>query len=120
MLFQIRQKDGSIEPMSSGTLIESDGTTQHLTRDQFDIKVLSTWTSNQTRATYPARWKISVPSAGIELELIPIVADQEMKVSIVYWEGAVDVSGQSNKQAVTGRGFVEMTGYVVQSAVSSK
>lgn len=120
MLFQIRQKDGSIEPMSSGTLIESDGTTQHLTRAQFDIKVLSTWTSNQTRATYPARWKISVPSAGIELELIPIVADQEMKVSIVYWEGAVDVSGQSNKQAVTGRGFVEMTGYAVQSAVSSK
>jgi predicted secreted hydrolase len=38
-----------------------------------------------------------------------------MKVSIVYWEGAVDVSGQSNKQAVTGRGFVEMTGYAVQS-----
>ncbi len=120
MLFQIRQKDGRIEPMSSGTLVEPDGATHHLTRDQFDIKVLSTWTSSPTRATYPARWKISVPSAGIELELIPIVADQEMKVSIVYWEGAVNVSGQSNSKPATGRGFVEMTGYAVRAAGGGK
>lgn len=120
MLFQIRQKDGSIEPLSSGTLIEPDGTTRHLTRDQFKIDVLSTWTSNQTRATYPARWNVAVPSAGIQLELRPIVADQEMNVSIIYWEGAVDVGGQSGGANVSGRGFVEMTGYAAQSAGGSK
>lgn len=120
MLFQIRQKDGSIEPMSSGTLVEPDGATRHLTRDQFNIKVLSTWTSSTTRATYPARWKVIIPSAGIELELQPIVADQEMKVSIVYWEGAVDASGQSDSKPVSGRGFVEMTGYAGRSAVGSR
>jgi predicted secreted hydrolase len=120
MLFQIRQKDGSIEPLSSGTLIEPDGTTRHLTREEFKIDVLSAWTSNQTRATYPARWNVAVPSAGIQLELRPIVADQEMNVSIIYWEGAVDVSGQSNSRTVMGRGFVEMTGYAGQSAGGSK
>ncbi len=120
MLFQIRQRDGSIEPLSSGTLIESDGTTRHLTREEFKIDVLSTWTSNQTRATYPARWNVAVPTAGIQLELKPIVADQEMNVSIIYWEGAVDVSGESYNKPVSGRGFVEMTGYAAQSAVGSK
>jgi predicted secreted hydrolase len=120
MLFQIRQRDGSIEPLSSGTLIESDGTTRHLTREEFKIDVLSTWASNQTRATYPARWNVAVPTAGIRLELKPIVADQEMNVSIIYWEGAVDVSGQSYNKPVSGRGFVEMTGYAAQSAVGSK
>lgn len=120
MLFQIRQKDGSIEPLSSGTLIEPDGATRHLKREEFKIDVLATWTSNQTRATYPARWNVAVPSAGIRLELKPIVADQEMNVSIIYWEGAVDASGQSNNKQVNGRGFVEMTGYAVQSTGGSK
>lgn len=120
MLFQIRQKDGSIEPLSSGTLIEPDGTTRHLKREEFKIDVLATWTSNQTRATYPARWNVAVPSAGILLELKPIVADQEMTVSIIYWEGAVDASGQSDNKQVNGRGFVEMTGYAVQSTGGSK
>ena len=111
MLFQIRNKDGSIEPVSSGTLVEADGTTRYLPRDQFKIDVPSTWTSNITRATYPARWSITVPSANIQIDLKPIVANQEMILSIVYWEGAVDISGQSNGKPVTGRGFVEMTGY---------
>jgi predicted secreted hydrolase len=111
MLFQIRNKDGSIEPVSSGTLVEPDGTTHYLPRDQFKIVVPSTWTSNTTRATYPARWSVAVPSANIQIDLKPIVADQEMILSIVYWEGAVDISGQSNGKPVTGRGFVEMTGY---------
>jgi predicted secreted hydrolase len=52
--------------------------------------------------------------------LRPIVADQEMNVSIIYWEGAVDVSGQSGGANVSGRGFVEMTGYAGQSAGGSK
>lgn len=114
MLFQIRQKDGSIEPLSSGTLVERDGTTRKLARDQFEIQVQATWTSPQTRAMYPARWTLVVPSANMRLELQPYVADQEMNVSIVYWEGAVSVSGQSSGGVVRGSGFVEMTGYAAK------
>jgi predicted secreted hydrolase len=32
-----------------------------------------------------------------------------------YWEGAVDYSGQSQGQPITGRGYLEMTGYSGQS-----
>jgi predicted secreted hydrolase len=113
MLFQIRQKDGSIEPLSSGTLIEADGTTRALTRDQFSIRVVNTWTSDKTRATYPARWNVAIPSADIALTILPRIENQEMNVSIVYWEGAVAVEGKSRGANVTGVGYVEMTGYAI-------
>ncbi|MBI5652314.1 MAG: carotenoid 1,2-hydratase [Chloroflexi bacterium] len=113
MLFQIRQKDGSIEPLSSGTLIEADGTTRALTRDQFSIQVLTTWTSPHTRAIYPARWNVAIPSADIALTITPRITNQEMNVSIVYWEGAVAVEGKSRGASVRGSGYVEMTGYAI-------
>ena len=120
MLFQIRQKNGSVEPLSSGTIVEPDGTTRHLTREQFDIKVLSSWTSNTTHATYPSHWTIAIPDEDIHLDLQPLVADQEMDVSIKYWEGAVNISGLARGATVNGRGFVEMTGYAPQVPVNSK
>jgi predicted secreted hydrolase len=42
----------------------------------------------------------------LKLELRPVLTDQENRLSIVYWEGAVDVTG-----TVSGRGYVELTGY---------
>jgi predicted secreted hydrolase len=41
----------------------------------------------------------------------PLLADQENRLSFTYWEGAVDVTGTANGQPVTGRGYVELTGY---------
>ncbi len=111
MLFQIRQKDGSIDPWASGTLVEPDGSTINLRRDQFSVRSLATWKSNKSGATYPSRWVIAIPSANIQLTLEPYMADQEMNVSLVYWEGAVKTSGLSNGAAVNGSGYVEMTGY---------
>ncbi len=36
----------------------------------------------------------------------PLVKDQEMRLNLEYWEGAVQVSG-----TVNGHGYVELTGY---------
>ena len=57
-----------------------------------------------------------MPSAQLDVELSPIVADQEMRVSFIYWEGAVQISGSSQGAAVTGAGYVEMTGYTTSIA----
>lgn len=115
MFFQIRQKDGSIEPLSSGTLIQPDGSTQHLTKEQVNVQVLDHWTSSQSGATYPARWTLTIPSANIALTLKPYIADQEMHVSFTYWEGAVAITGMSAGAAVTGNGYVELTGYATSA-----
>ena len=111
MFFQIRQKDGSIEPLSGGTLVNPDGSTRHLTREQVSVEVLDRWTSPVSHAVYPARWKISIPSENMALTLRPFIPDQEMRVSFTYWEGAVEISGTSGGAPVTGSGYVELTGY---------
>jgi predicted secreted hydrolase len=45
------------------------------------------------------------------LTIKPYLADQELNVSFIYWEGAVQISGQAGGKPVTGSGYVELTGY---------
>jgi predicted secreted hydrolase/threonine/homoserine/homoserine lactone efflux protein len=111
MVFQIRRADGSVDPFSSGTLVAPDGSTRHLGRDDFEIRVDGGWRSPSSGATYPAEWRIEVPTAEMALEVAPYLADQELDVSYTYWEGAVRVSGDRAGSAVSGSGYVEMTGY---------
>jgi predicted secreted hydrolase len=111
MVFQLRKEDGSIDPFSSGTTVAADGSTRHLDRDDFEIRVEDTWPSPHTGATYPARWTVTVPAVDLRLEIEPYLADQELTVSYAYWEGAVRVEGQRAGEAVRGSGYVEMTGY---------
>src|SRR5260370_35346206 len=54
MFFQIRQKDGSVEPLSNGTLVNPDGSTRHLTREQVSVQVLAHWTTPAPQAGDPA------------------------------------------------------------------
>lgn len=112
MFFQIRRDDGGIEAVSGGTLIEPDGSTVRLPAEAVQITVRGTWTSPATGGEYPARWTIRIPSEGIELDVEPWLPAQEMTLTFAYWEGAVRVSGVSGGAAVTGAGYVEMTGYV--------
>ncbi len=111
MVFQIRTTDGGIDPLSSGTLIEANGDTRHLELEDFTITTEATWRSPHSGATYPSRWTVEVPSADLTLAIQPFIADQEMNVSYAYWEGAVSVEGQRAGETITGRGYIEMTGY---------
>jgi predicted secreted hydrolase len=111
MVFQLRREDGSVDPFSSGTLIAADGTARRLDRGDFDIQVLDTWRSPQSGAAYPSGWTVSVPSAGLTLDIEPFLANQELSVSYAYWEGAVRVRGTRSDRPVTGSGYVELTGY---------
>ncbi len=111
MVFQIRRQDGSIDPFSSGTLVNPDGGARILNKDDFKIQVEDTWRSPDTGAVYPARWTVSIPALDITLDIEPYLRDQEINVSYAYWEGAIGVTGLSGGQPVTGSGYVEMTGY---------
>ena len=41
MLFELRRKDGSIDPYSSGTFIDARGVAKHLRREDFTLQPLS-------------------------------------------------------------------------------
>ena len=110
MLFQIRNNDGTISPFSSGTIINNTGETINIKMDEFSIEVLDIW-KNEEQIQYPSRWKIVLEPYNIELEIIPVINDQEVKLFFQYWEGAVTVQGIVNGQSVSGYGYVELTGY---------
>lgn len=115
MLYLLRKRDGSHDPASSGTLIFPDGTSRHLTRADFVVRTTDQWSSPHSRAQYPAKWIVEVPSVPLEVTITPVLADQELRTEnstrVTYWEGAVDVRGQYRNAPVTGNGYVELTGY---------
>jgi predicted secreted hydrolase len=111
MVFQIRKRDGTIEPVSGGTLVDVNGSPEQLSASQLQIWPLDTWTSPGSGAVYPSGWQLQIPERGIELTIQPQLADQENRLSVVYWEGAVAVSGTSRGEAVAGQGYAELTGY---------
>jgi predicted secreted hydrolase len=110
MLYALRRRDGSTDPASAGSVIAADGTSQPLLASDFAIEVLDRWASPRG-GLYPARWRLRVPSAGLDLEVVPVMADQELDTTPRYWEGAVDVRDQTAGGRAAGRGFVELVGY---------
>jgi predicted secreted hydrolase len=111
MAFQLRRADGQPDGFSSGSVVAPDGSSRTLGPGDFTITPTGEWRSPHTGGVYPAGWRIKVPSAGLDVNVTPVLADQENRLSFTYWEGAVDVAGTSNGQPVTGRGYVELTGY---------
>jgi len=106
MLFTLRKSDGSVDPYSSATLIQPDGSTTVLGVEDFTVSVENQWSSPTSGAQYPSAWRVQIPSQRLDLQIEPVLADQELNLAFIYWEGAVDVRG-----SVTGRGYVELTGY---------
>ena len=111
MLYRLRRRDGGDEPVSSGTRVARDGASHHLPREAFTIVERGRWTSARSGAVYPSGWRIEVPGEGLRLELTPTLRDQELETEVTYWEGSVTVRGEGRSGPVTGRGYVELTGY---------
>lgn len=115
MLYLIRRQDGSADPYSSGTLVHEDGTSRHLSLNDFRVEVLDRWKSPKSGGDYPMRWRVVIPSEGIELEIVPFFPEQELdtrkSTKVTYWEGSAQVRGSYRKKAIQGQGYVEMTGY---------
>jgi predicted secreted hydrolase len=110
MFYSLRRRSGARDPFSAGTWTAADGSFRHLSADDLDIAVLDHWKSARG-GTYPARWRLRTPALGLDVELRPILADQELDTTPRYWEGAVDVRGRLGGAAISGRGYVELTGY---------
>ncbi|MET0403893.1 MAG: lipocalin-like domain-containing protein [Cystobacter sp.] len=111
MYYQLRRRDGTVDPFTVGTLIPRSGEPVHLSAKDTRLEVLDTWKSPRTGVEYPARWRLVVPAHELSLEVTPALADQELPVTVRYWEGSVRLSGIHGGRPVQGRGYVELTGY---------
>ena len=111
MVYQLRRSDGTVDPLSSGTLTAADGAARSLKADDFALEPLDHWASPVSGARYPSRWRLQVPSASVDVLVDPLMPDQELNLTFRYWEGAVSIQGTSEGNAVAGHGYVELTGY---------
>ncbi|MCB9879978.1 MAG: carotenoid 1,2-hydratase [Planctomycetes bacterium] len=113
MWYRLRRRDGAVDPWSRGTLVAADGRATRLEPAQVVAEPSGTWTARDGGAVYPARWRLRGVDPDLDLQVEPLLADQELDVLVRYWEGAVTVRGTRAGTPVTGRGYLEMTGYVL-------
>ena len=110
MFYALRDRDGSRDPHSAGTWVESSGEARLLESPAVAIEVTGHWTTAD-RLHYPSGWRLRVPSLALDVTVQPVLADQELTSSPRYFEGAVDVSGTREGRVLRGRGYVELVGY---------
>jgi predicted secreted hydrolase len=115
MLYQLRRADGSRDPRSSGTIVDRSGRSSHLANDDFTLTPGRRQFTSKNGAVYPIEWIVGIPSQHLDLTVTTPLDDQELSLErstgIAYWEGMIDVAGKTGGVAVTGSGYLEMTGY---------
>ncbi|MGI9105926.1 MAG: lipocalin family protein [Pyrinomonadaceae bacterium] len=115
MVYHIRDAAGEPSEFSSGTYVDAAGNATHLGRADFVLAPTAHWKSPHTGATYPGGWRLRVARFGIDVEVIPVMPDQELDTRgttmIIYWEGACTVRGRHGEAETEGRAYVELVGY---------
>ena len=110
MYYQLRRQDGAADPFSAGVVVAARGGARALTRDGVRLEATGVWRAGGAGSV--SRRLAARGTAGrLELTITPRLADQELHVSLRYWEGAVEVRGTEGGQPVAGRGYVELVGY---------
>jgi predicted secreted hydrolase len=110
MYYQLRRRDGGVDPHSEGSLTGPHGKYRRLTPGDLGLEVLAHWDSPRG-GRYPARWGLNLPDQGRRVEIIPLLTDQELDLDLRYWEGAVEVREAEPPRRLIGQGYVELTGY---------
>ena len=111
MLYRMRRADGSASPFSGGTVVDAAGATRRLRAEDVELEIAELWQSPTSGVTYPVAWRMEVPGEDLELTIRPTLRNQELRLSVRYWEGAVEVSGRAADDEIRGRGYLELAGY---------
>ena len=111
MFYRLRTAAGDASPYSGGTLVSADGMRTRLQAEDVTLTIQGQWTSRTTGVRYPVGWRLAVPRSGIDLEIRPYLEDQELALSVRYWEGAVHADGRGPEGPLTAEGYLELAGY---------
>lgn len=111
MFYRLRAADGGTSEFSGGSITSAAGAVRRLEADAVSLQSTRTWTSENTGIDYPVAWTLAVPAAGLNLAIEPRLDDQEIDLTVRYWEGAVSVEGTSDGTPIDGLGYLELAGY---------
>lgn len=116
---------GSYSPACVGTCTPSSKPIQSVDLRQANFKIEPTaqWKSPSTGGVYPSGWNITIQAEKVpllQLHIKPSLQDQELNTrpttGVIYWEGACEVSGTKDGQPISGKSYVELTGYARSQA----
>ncbi len=106
--------DGPHTVTKSASASFPDGSQMVYTGSQMTPSTQS-WTSPATGARYPQGWHIVVPALGLDAQVTPVMAAQEvvdpLGLGPSYWEGSCLVAGTLQGKPIAGRSYTELVGY---------
>lgn len=116
MMYFLKDKQGKIDPVfSAGSWISKHGEITRISFDDVERQTLGYWTSPASAGKYPVHSKLTIQKLSLELEIIPLLNQSELDITrssfVAYWEGAMEIRGTLNGNAVTGQGYLELVGY---------
>ena len=111
MIYHLRRTDGTSDPYSAGIYRGADGQVVRLKSADIVFVPQGSWQSPHTGGVYPAAWQIQIQPLDLTMTVTPALADQELQVTVRYWEGAVRIQGEMAGAPIRGVGYLEMTGY---------
>jgi len=111
MLYRLRHTDGRASDFSKAALIGLDGERRSYAAGEFTFEPRRWWTSPKTKVKYPVAWSIDLPAADLSLAIEPRLDDQELDLTVRYWEGAVTATGRARSGALRAEGYLELAGY---------
>ena len=111
MYYRLRTEDGETSPFSGGSLLQADGTRIALNTQDVILTPLEYWSSPASGSRYPVAWQLELPAEEMTLEVRPYLQEQELNLTVRYWEGAVNITGNQRGTRISGEGYVELTGY---------
>uniref|UniRef100_A0A7S2WJU5 AttH domain-containing protein n=1 Tax=Mucochytrium quahogii TaxID=96639 RepID=A0A7S2WJU5_9STRA len=106
-------------------VVDKDGTRLQYDETEgvvFEAVNGSEWSSVRTFVTYPTKYRLVIPSAGIELDIMAEFPDQEFMTMIAkpaFWEGRCVVTGVKQRKSVTGLAYVERNGFNDETTIKS-
>jgi predicted secreted hydrolase len=91
--------------------VDAQGRILRLSAGEVEISPRQGWRSPTTNVTYPVAWRLRVPEVGLEIEIEPYLEEQEVDLSVRYWEGAVFGAGVKGDEKISVEGYLELAGY---------
>lgn len=115
MIYQLRRQDGMMDPASGGTFVDGKGNARWFTAGEIQLEPVEWWTSEKTGTRYPVQWQVRIPAIDLGFEARPLLLPQELTTEgttgVTYWEGAIEVKGTHSGAPISGKGYLELTGY---------
>lgn len=108
MFYQLRKEDGTIDPYSHAVEIDKEGLKTDIAAENFKLNI-DRWWQSESGSRYPVSGTITRADTGETIVYRPLIDDQELDLTVRYWEGAIELSDATGQSI--GRGYMELTGY---------